>query len=52
MCSELADRIDPAIDDAAAKGPAVFDELAWKAVDLHEDVVPRREVLMRAANND
>ena len=52
MCSELADRIDPAIDDAAAKGPAVFDELEWKAVDLHEDVVPRREVLMRAANND
>ena len=52
MCSELADRIDPAIDDAAAKGPAAFDELAWKAVDLHEDVVPRREVLMRAANND
>lgn len=52
MCSELADRIDPAIDDAAAKGPAVFDELEWKTADLHEDVVPRREVLMRAASND
>ena len=52
MCSELADRIGPAIDDAAAKGPAVFDELEWKAVDLHEDIAPRKEVLTRIAGSD
>ena len=52
MCSELADRIGPAIDDAAAKGPAVFDELAWKAVDLHEDIAPRKEVLATIAGSD
>ena len=52
MCSELADRIDPAIDDAAAKGPAVFDELEWKAADLHEDIAPRKEVLMKIAGSD
>jgi len=52
MCSELADRIDPAIDDAAAKGPAVFDELEWKAADLHEDIAPRKEVLATIAGSD
>ena len=52
MCSELADRIDPAIDDAAAKGPAVFDELEWKATDLHEDIAPRKEVLMKIAGSN
>ena len=52
MCSELAGRIDPAIDDVAAKGPAVFDELEWKAADLHEDIAPRKEVLMKIAGSD
>ena len=52
MCSELADRIDPAIDEAAAKGPAVFDELEWKATDLHEDIAPRKEVLVKIAGSD
>ena len=52
MCSELAGRIDPAIDDVAAKGPAVFDELEWKAADLHEDIAPRKEVLMNIAGSD
>ena len=43
MCSELAGRIDPAIDDAAAHDPAVFDELEWKAAGLHEDIAPRKK---------
>lgn len=52
MCSELAGRIDPAIDCAAARGPAVFDELEWKAADLHEDIAPRKEILVKIAGSD
>ena len=52
MCSGLAGRIDPAIDDAAAHGPAVFDELEWKAADLHEDIAPRKEVLAKIAGSN
>ena len=52
MCSGLAGRIDPAIDDAAAHGPAVCDELEWKAADLHEDIAPRKKVLAKIAGGD
>ena len=49
MCGELAGRIDGAIDRAAHGAEGDFDELAWKAEDLHEDIAPRRRVLERAA---
>ena len=38
--------------DAAAKGPAVFDEIECKAADLHEDIAPRKEVLAKIAGSN
>lgn len=49
ICTKLVDRIDDAIDNAATSGPAEFDELEWKAEDLHEDIAPRKEVLEKIA---
>ncbi len=49
LCADLVSHVDEAIDAAAALGPAVFDELDWKAADLHEDIAPRRAVLEKVA---
>lgn len=51
ICDTLVNRIDGAIDEAAASGPAEFDELEWKAEDLHEDIAPRKKVLERVAED-
>ncbi len=49
MCATLAAHVDGAIDQAARDAAADFDELEWKAEDLHEDIAPRKRVLERAA---
>ena len=48
-CATLAAHVDSAIDQAARDAAADFDELAWKAEDLHEDIAPRKRVLECAA---
>lgn len=45
VCRDMAARVVSAVGEAVAGAPRDFDELAWKAEDLLDDLEPRRRVL-------